>query len=176
MDAEYHPRSRGIWKTPFPFPTKPFLTVHIFFPSQRVAQVWAGACPPSLPGAKVCRAETTFRQQCIEKWRSAPRSLQHFGAAENEVLFLREKPKSRWRQSSTAWLLSCQWMAAQDGHWVGTFVLGRWPGSVKSYCGLITYNGPGTVLRHLHASPYSNSQKIHKVGSNFILGIRKLML
>lgn len=45
MDAEYHPRSRGIWKTPFPFRTKPFLTVHIFFPSQRVAQVWAGAPP-----------------------------------------------------------------------------------------------------------------------------------
>lgn len=131
---------------------------------------------PSLPGAKVCHAETTFRQQCTEMWRSAPRSLQHFGAAENEVLFLREKPKSIWRQSSTAWLLSCQRMAAHSGHWVGTFVLGRWPGSVKSYCGVTTYNRPGTVLRHSHASPYSKLTQTHKVGSNSILAIRKSML
>ena len=123
---------------------------------------------PSLPGAKVCHAETTFRQQCTEMWRSAPRSLQHSGAAENEVLFLREKPKSIWRQSSTAWLPSCQWTAAQDGHWAGTFVLRRWPGSVKRSCGFITYNGPGTVLRHWHAPPYSKLTKIHKVGSNSI--------
>lgn len=79
-----------------PFPSAPSPSSQYTFSSlpkglHRCEQV----PPPSLPGAKVCRAETTFRQQCTEKWRSAPRSLQHFGAAENEVLFLREKPKSR---------------------------------------------------------------------------------
>lgn len=56
---------------------------------------------PSLPGAKVCHAETTSRQQCTGMWHSDPRSPRHFGAAESEVLFLREKPESTWEQIST---------------------------------------------------------------------------
>lgn len=58
----------------------------------------------------------------------------------------------------------------------GESVLRRWSGSVKSYCWLITSYDPVTVLRHLHASSHLNLTKIHKVGSNSISPIRKLML
>lgn len=132
---------------------------------------------PSLPGAKVCHAETTSRQQCTETWHSAPRSPRHFGAAESEVLFLKEKPKGTWGQNSTA----CTTSLSVDGSsgWAPgrvQFVPGKWPHSLKNCCWLITYYKPRTTVRASHASTHLNLKIVHEVGSISISQIRKLRL
>lgn len=80
-------------KYPFPLSAQPLSQHTLSSPTKGWAGVEEGPLP-TLPGATVCRAETTSHQRCTEMWHSAPRSPRHFGAAESEVLFLKEKPKS----------------------------------------------------------------------------------
>lgn len=173
-EAEHHPRSRGTSKISLPLIHQALHHCTHFLPLP--TQMWRS--PLSfLPGAKVCHAETTSRQQYTETWHSVPRSPRRFGAAESEVPFLKEKPKSTWGQNSIA----CTTSLWADGSSRGApgseeFVLGKWPDLVKSCRWSITYYEPGTVLRALHSSSCLNFTEIHEMGGIPISQVRKLRI